>query len=386
MTIIQEKAGKFLAAHGMAAEAVNLRENADVFIGEMERGLKGEESSLFMIPTYISIDKQIPAGERIIVVDAGGTNFRVATVVFDEKGNASIDDFNNYPMPGTQGEITIEEFFDTAAEYLEPVIDKSDKIGFCFSYPTEIYPNRDGRLIRFVKEVKVKGSGGAFIGKGLLEAVKARGHIVELTTQDENTLKRWIQSILKREGKIMSDSDILYFLNKVGTDMENIDKELEKLLCYCMDKDVIELSDVETVTTEQITNKVFEMVDAIASHKQKRALELYYDLLALKEPAMRIMYLISRQFNILMNVKAMTNKGFGNKDIASKAGCPEWAVRKYQAQCRAYSLDDLKRAVRDGVAYEEAVKTGRMNDQMAVELFIVQYSADMTGTHATGSK
>ena len=69
MTIIQEKAGKFLAAHGMAAEAVNLRENADGFIGEMERGLKGEESSLFMIPTYISIDKQIPAGERIIVVD-----------------------------------------------------------------------------------------------------------------------------------------------------------------------------------------------------------------------------------------------------------------------------------------------------------------------------
>jgi len=206
---------------------------------------------------------------------------------------------------------------------------------------------------------------------------------------------------------------------------------------------VIELSDVEAVTTEQITNKVFEMVDAIASHKQKRALELYYDLLALivcdllccyslnirklnhvlvhavaqqllkllvdifhicashkqkralelyydllalKEPAMRIMYLISRQFNILMNVKAMTNKGFGNKDIASKAGCPEWAVRKYQAQCRTYSLDDLKRAVRDGVAYEEAVKTGRMNDQMAVELFIVQYSADMTGAHATGSK
>lgn len=93
---------------------------------------------------------------------------------------------------------------------------------------------------------------------------------------------------------------------------------------------------------------------------------------------MRIMYLISRQFNILMTVKAMVNKGFGNKDIASKAGCPEWAVRKYQAQCRAYSLDDLKRAVQDGVAYEEAVKTGRMNDQMAVELFIVKYSADMT--------
>ena len=110
MTIIQEKAGKFLAAHGMAAEAVNLRENADVFIGEMERGLKGEESSLFMIPTYISIDKQIPAGERIIVVDAGGTNFRVATVVFDEKGNASIDDFNNYPILALREKLRLRNF------------------------------------------------------------------------------------------------------------------------------------------------------------------------------------------------------------------------------------------------------------------------------------
>ena len=155
------------------------------------------------------------------------------------------------------------------------------------------------------------------------------------------------------------------FISKTGTDMENIDKELEKLICYCLDKEVIEIADVEAITTEQIQNKIFDMVDAIASHNQIKALDLYYDLLALKEPAMRIMYLISRQFNIMLTVK----------DIAKKAGCPEWAVRKYQSQCRAYSMEQIKQAVRDGVEYEEAVKTGRMNDQMAVELFIVQYSA-----------
>ena len=163
----------------------------------------------------------------------------------------------------------------------------------------------------------------------LYKAAAKCGNPVEFKEQTDETLARWIGMRIRKDGKGMSQAAYNSFIEKTGTDMENIDKELEKLLCYCMDKDVIELSDVETVTTEQITNKVFEMVDAIASHKQKRALELYYDLLALKEPAMRIMYLISRQFNILMNVKAMTNKGFGNKDIASKAGCPEWAVRKY---------------------------------------------------------
>ena len=141
-----------------------------------------------------------------------------------------------------------------------------------------------------------------------------------------------------------------------------------------MDKDVIEPADVEAITTEQISNKVFEMVDSIASHNQKHAMDLYYDLLALKEEPMRILFLITRQFQILLTVKVMSNQGFGNKDIAAKAGCPEWAVRKYQSQSKAFSLEQMKKAIEDGVSYEEAVKTGRMNSQMAVELFIVTYS------------
>jgi DNA polymerase-3 subunit delta len=116
------------------------------------------------------------------------------------------------------------------------------------------------------------------------------------------------------------------------------------------------------------------MVDAVAAHQQKRALELYYDLLALREASMRILYLLSNQFQRILVVKAMTNQGFGKADIALKADCPEWAVRKYQAQARAFSMDRLKQAICDGVEYETAIKTGRMNDQLAVELFIAEYS------------
>ena len=209
----------------------------------------------------------------------------------------------------------------------------------------------------------------------IYKAAAKCGNPVEFKTQTDETLARWVGTRIRKEGKGMSRAAYDLFISKTGTDMENIDKELEKLICYCLDKEVIEIADVEAITTEQIQNKIFDMVDAIASHNQIKALDLYYDLLALKEPAMRIMYLISRQFNIMLTVKAMMNQGFGNKDIAKKAGCPEWAVRKYQSQCRAYSMEQIKQAVRDGVEYEEAVKTGRMNDQMAVELFIVQYSA-----------
>ncbi len=208
----------------------------------------------------------------------------------------------------------------------------------------------------------------------MYKAVNELGKTIEFGTQNDQLLGKWIGGRIRKEGKNITQDAFQAFVAKTGTDMENIDKELEKLLCYTLDKEVINVEDVEAVTTEQISNKVFEMVDSIANHNQTKALDLYYDLLALKEPAMRILYLITRQFNILLTIKVMTNQGFSNKDIASKAGCPEWAVRKNQGQARGFSVERLKQAIRDGVDFEESVKTGRMNDQMAVELFIIKYS------------
>ena len=190
----------------------------------------------------------------------------------------------------------------------------------------------------------------------------------------EELLTRWILTRLKKEGKSITGSVMQLFLSKTGTDMGNIDRELEKLICYCMDKDVIEAKDVEAVTTEQTTNKIFDMVNAIAEHNQKKALDLYYDLLTLKEPSMRIMYLISRQFQILLNIKDMSQKGFDNNTMAQKAGIPPFAVRRNVTQAKGFTMQQLKQAIRDGVDFEEAVKTGRMNDQMAVELFLMKYS------------
>lgn len=208
----------------------------------------------------------------------------------------------------------------------------------------------------------------------LYKAVKNAGKIVEFTSQTEELLTRWVLTRIKKEGKNITGSVMQLFLNKVGNDMGNIDRELEKLLSYCMEKEVIEAADVEAVTTEQTTNKVFDMVNAIAEHNQRKALDLYYDLLTLKEPPMRIMYLISRQFQILLNIKDMSGKGFDNAAMAKNAGIPPFAVRRNLSQAKGFTMQQLKQAIRDGVDYEEAVKTGRMNDQMAVELFLMKYS------------
>lgn len=208
----------------------------------------------------------------------------------------------------------------------------------------------------------------------MYKAVKNAGRIVEFPRQTEEVLTRWVLSRLGREQKKITRDVLQLFFEKTGNDMENIDKELEKLFCYTLGREVISAEDVEAVCVVQTTNKIFEMVNKIAEKKQKQALELYYDLIALKEPPMRILFLIARQFQILLQVKDLKRQGYDNKFIASKAKIPEFAVRKNFAQAGSFTIRQLKEAVEDCVQAEEDVKTGNLNDRMAVELLIVKYS------------
>lgn len=208
----------------------------------------------------------------------------------------------------------------------------------------------------------------------LFKAVKSCGHIVEMKRQDETTLIRWILGIVKREGKLMTESAVRCFIAKVGDDMEKIQRELEKLFCFCMERSEITVADIEEICSTQITNQIFDMVDAVAGKQQKKALDYYYNLLALKEPPMRILYLLTRQFKLLLEVKELERLGYGQKDIGAKAGLMPFLVGKYRAQARAFKARELRGIVEAGVQTEENVKTGRMGDVLSVELFLVKYS------------
>ena len=200
------------------------------------------------------------------------------------------------------------------------------------------------------------------------------GSAVEFPVQGEDVLLKWIGSTLKKEGKQITERAATYLLNKVGLDMENIHTELEKLICYCLNDDVITETAIDAVCTPHITNHIFDMIEAVSAKRQQEALRLYYDLLSLKEPPMRILFLIARQFNNLLQVKELKSKGFDNKSIASKVNLPGFVVGKYLNQASRFKMADLKEAVVACVDTDHAVKSGNLNDRMGVELLIVRYS------------
>lgn len=208
----------------------------------------------------------------------------------------------------------------------------------------------------------------------LYKAVKELGHIAECEMVDEAMLIRWIRSRFSENGKKISDGDIRHLISKTGSNMENISTEMEKVICYALDQEIVTSKEIDAVCVTQLSNKIFDMVNAIGSQNQSLALKLYYDLLALKEKPMTILYLVTRQINLIMQVKEMMSLRMDNATIAKKAGVPPFTVSKYAAQARNFTTNTLCDALKTATDIEESVKTGRLIDKVGVELLIVQYS------------
>ena len=172
----------------------------------------------------------------------------------------------------------------------------------------------------------------------LYKRVKELGYAAEMKRQDSAHLSRWAASILARNGRKVTNATMNLFLERTGDDMEQIWMELEKLISYTMGSDVVTPEDVEAVTSVQVSNRIFEMVSAMVAGKTKQAMSLFQDLLSLKEPPMRILFLIARQFNQLLQVKELTAQKKGRSEIAARLKVPPFLRRPARFQRKSFWL------------------------------------------------
>lgn len=208
----------------------------------------------------------------------------------------------------------------------------------------------------------------------LFKMVKELGTVSEMNGLDEKNLKLFVVSLLEQESKHSKENTIAYLLEKTGTDMENICNEIEKIVSYTMGREIVTVEDIDAVVTTQITGKIFQMIDAIGTKQQNKALTLYYDLLSLREKPMTILYLITRHFNILLQVKDLQSRGNNPSTISEMVGIPPFTVSKYSGQAKNFTNKRLMEALEYGADVEEQVKTGRMIEKIGIELFIITFS------------
>jgi hexokinase len=165
---------RFLEESGLALRPEDLRKVHDAMRAAIRQGLESSAGSLRMIPAYVPLC-QAPRGQRAIALDAGGTNVRAALVEFDDAGEPTIVRVERTGLPGAGGVVVDRRtFFATLADLVGSLQSPGVPLGFVFSYPTRILPDRDGVLLRWTKEVKAEDVVGTRVGHNLVAALQAR--------------------------------------------------------------------------------------------------------------------------------------------------------------------------------------------------------------------
>ena len=209
----------------------------------------------------------------------------------------------------------------------------------------------------------------------VFKAVTSAGRAVEFTSQPAETLQKSILGRVKKEGKNIDSRALNLLLERTGTDMTTINVELEKLFSYTMGRPAITAKDVDDIITVSTSSKVFDMIAAIAEKRQSAALEMYHDLLEHKETPFGILALITRQFNMMLQVSELMDEGKGVKSIADTMGISTYIEQKYERQVKNFGYKSLRRALDACAEADENVKIKGMNPELSVELLIIEYSS-----------
>jgi len=201
------------------------------------------------------------------------------------------------------------------------------------------------------------------------------GLLVEFALRKPAELVSWAGSQFKAQ-KIQADAQTLSILVEYcDGGMTQLQNEITKLCLYARDSRIVLPGDVERLCSRSIKSVIFDLTDAVAAKNAVRALGIFDDMLSMKEPVMRIFFMISRHFRNLYELKSLRSEGLRPDEAVKASGINPYAANKMMRQLDKFTLEQLKMAVIDCLEVDVSVKTGRIDEKIGVEGIILKYAS-----------
>lgn len=209
----------------------------------------------------------------------------------------------------------------------------------------------------------------------LYKAIAKVGQAVEFQPLAEKDIILWLQKTAKAGGVQLSSTAAVSLLRMTDNSMENLQREMDKLIAYKDGTGEITTKDMEAVCSVSLEARVFDLIRAVGEKNTEKAVSLYRNLLAMKESPFMVLSLVIRQFRMILGTMLLSETGADQKEIAKKLEVRDFAVREYLQHSRQFSKKDVKEALVDCLQTDLDIKNGRMAEDLAVELLLIQYSS-----------
>ena len=212
----------------------------------------------------------------------------------------------------------------------------------------------------------------------LYKALDKSGLAVEFEPLSEDALARWIGIEARRRKLKMDKNAAFYLLRQVGSDMNELNSEMEKLFSYRQAAGVVTNQDIDQVVTVSLETNIFHMMDAIGNQRAQEAFRIYRNLIITGENENYIFAMLRRQIDLLYKTSIYKRDGLSVGEIMSAMGQRDYVVRKNLQQASRFSQKKLEEAMEETLKYDTAIKTGGITPGRAIELLIAKYGSRMS--------
>ncbi len=205
----------------------------------------------------------------------------------------------------------------------------------------------------------------------LYKTILKHGVVYEMKTPKETDLVSFVENLVSSKKSKIDKGSTIHFLRTVENDMVVINNEIEKLVAYTLDNGKIEKGDIDLVCTKSLQVEIFKLMDAIGNKEIQTALEIYNNMIYLKEPVLRILAMLARQVKLILLSKELSEQGFNMNDISTKIGVHSFVAKGCIQQGKNFSKDTLYQTLISLEELEVKIKTGKIKDVIGLETLIV---------------
>ncbi|MGI6704475.1 MAG: DNA polymerase III subunit delta [Clostridia bacterium] len=211
----------------------------------------------------------------------------------------------------------------------------------------------------------------------VMKTAKSVGNVVEFGRLKPHILEKWVAKRFAGSGKKISPAVLKRFIALTGyldrdsdKTLEGIANEIEKVVEYCEGRDIITKEDIEALAPENLDTNIFKLVDSIGGRDISRAVGLLEDIRRSGEPPVRVLFMVARQFRLLLQASYMKGMGYSGRAVASKLQLPPFVADSLMRQTANFTREDLKKALKECGEVDIRIKSGRIEPWLALELLI----------------
>jgi DNA polymerase-3 subunit delta len=184
------------------------------------------------------------------------------------------------------------------------------------------------------------------------------------------SLEKKVKTLFEVKGKNIGKIELKLFCDGLENNMNIIQNEIEKLCSYTHGREITK-EDVLIMLPPKTDNDIFDLVDCISQKKIEKAMDILNELIFKGEKIPYILYMVERQFNLLLQLKLLAEEGKDKDTIARELKLNPFICEKMIVQSRKFNMKGLKKSINLCLGTEEILKSSSVSGKTEMELLII---------------